>query len=390
MDAGDTPVQALVVPLPPAVWRAVDRAVGNRASGPVLRNPGANGWTGTPPPADQHPALGQACSSATSHHHDLPQPQSGQLARQDADPWKVEQQRRSVTHRAASCRSDTDTDQRGRPPARSVGYDTPGAHHPPRRARKGAGHGVGPVGLEPTTRGLKAPGSTSMSVRHRLSACGTRRVGVPGATPGCRRGCRQRGGLTLIRSPHAGRACHPGRMNSNRAATPSLSGPSPSASPPARLVPGRRTGIGMASPGSMMPQSPGRPFRPSTGDGPGEAWRGRLYGAGAPADGASGTRAPQAAGTCAPLDRSRAARSSPTRQVVCPRIPRTPRAIREPKSPHVPINCGLGFLLAQAHLVTPSSLISCSLLLLEPARSGLIDLDVRRAACPPTARQVVG
>jgi integrase/recombinase XerD len=41
----------VLVPLPPAVGRAIDRAVSDRAAGPILRNTLAGGWAGTPPPA---------------------------------------------------------------------------------------------------------------------------------------------------------------------------------------------------------------------------------------------------------------------------------------------------------------------------------------------------
>ena len=40
----------VLVPLPPAVGRAIDRAVGNRAGGPILLNTRGAGWTGTPRP----------------------------------------------------------------------------------------------------------------------------------------------------------------------------------------------------------------------------------------------------------------------------------------------------------------------------------------------------
>ena len=41
--------KVVLVPLPPAVGRAVDRAVDGRSAGPVLLN-SREGWTGTPPP----------------------------------------------------------------------------------------------------------------------------------------------------------------------------------------------------------------------------------------------------------------------------------------------------------------------------------------------------
>ena len=40
-----------LVPLPPAVGRAIDRAIADRAAGPILLNRTADGWTGTRPPA---------------------------------------------------------------------------------------------------------------------------------------------------------------------------------------------------------------------------------------------------------------------------------------------------------------------------------------------------
>jgi integrase len=44
--------KVVLVPLPPAVARAIDRAVDDRANGPILRNtPSPCAWTGTPPPA---------------------------------------------------------------------------------------------------------------------------------------------------------------------------------------------------------------------------------------------------------------------------------------------------------------------------------------------------
>ena len=41
----------VLVPLPPAVGRAIDRAIGDRARGPILSTAAASGWTGTRPPA---------------------------------------------------------------------------------------------------------------------------------------------------------------------------------------------------------------------------------------------------------------------------------------------------------------------------------------------------
>lgn len=44
--------KVMLVPLPPAVARAIDRAVDGRASGPILATPSARGGTGMLPPAD--------------------------------------------------------------------------------------------------------------------------------------------------------------------------------------------------------------------------------------------------------------------------------------------------------------------------------------------------
>ena len=41
----------VLVPLPPAVGRAIDRAAGDRTRGPILLNSHGAGWTGTRPPA---------------------------------------------------------------------------------------------------------------------------------------------------------------------------------------------------------------------------------------------------------------------------------------------------------------------------------------------------
>jgi integrase len=43
--------KVVLVPLPPAVGRAIDRAVGERTAGPILLNRAAPAWTATPPPA---------------------------------------------------------------------------------------------------------------------------------------------------------------------------------------------------------------------------------------------------------------------------------------------------------------------------------------------------
>jgi hypothetical protein len=43
--------KVMLVPLPPAVGRGIDRAVGPRARGPILLNIRGTGWTGTRPPA---------------------------------------------------------------------------------------------------------------------------------------------------------------------------------------------------------------------------------------------------------------------------------------------------------------------------------------------------
>jgi len=42
--------KTVLTPLPPAVARAVDRAVGHRVSGPLLLNRNGGGWTGRRPP----------------------------------------------------------------------------------------------------------------------------------------------------------------------------------------------------------------------------------------------------------------------------------------------------------------------------------------------------
>jgi hypothetical protein len=44
------------VPLPPAVGRAIDRAVAGRTGGPISGPAPAAGWTGTAPPADYQPS----------------------------------------------------------------------------------------------------------------------------------------------------------------------------------------------------------------------------------------------------------------------------------------------------------------------------------------------
>ena len=41
----------MLVPLPPAVGRAIDRAVGDRTAGRSCSTAAAPGWTATPPPA---------------------------------------------------------------------------------------------------------------------------------------------------------------------------------------------------------------------------------------------------------------------------------------------------------------------------------------------------
>jgi len=43
--------KVVLIPLPPAVGRAIDRAIGTRTRGPILLNSRACGWTATPPPA---------------------------------------------------------------------------------------------------------------------------------------------------------------------------------------------------------------------------------------------------------------------------------------------------------------------------------------------------
>ena len=42
--------KVVLVPLPPAVGRAIDRAIGAMASGPILLSSLGTGWTATPPP----------------------------------------------------------------------------------------------------------------------------------------------------------------------------------------------------------------------------------------------------------------------------------------------------------------------------------------------------
>jgi len=44
--------KVVLIPLPPAVGRAIDRAIGGRTEGPILLNSRGVGWTGMPPPAD--------------------------------------------------------------------------------------------------------------------------------------------------------------------------------------------------------------------------------------------------------------------------------------------------------------------------------------------------
>jgi hypothetical protein len=43
--------KVVLIPLPPAVGRAIDQAIGTRTSGPILLNSRGAGWTATPPPA---------------------------------------------------------------------------------------------------------------------------------------------------------------------------------------------------------------------------------------------------------------------------------------------------------------------------------------------------
>jgi len=42
--------KVVLVPLPPAVGRAIERAIGDRSLGPVLLNSRGPGWTATAPP----------------------------------------------------------------------------------------------------------------------------------------------------------------------------------------------------------------------------------------------------------------------------------------------------------------------------------------------------
>ena len=51
--------KTVLVPLPPAVARAIDRAINGRGAGPVLVNAAARGWTGTLRPAGSNTSPGQ-------------------------------------------------------------------------------------------------------------------------------------------------------------------------------------------------------------------------------------------------------------------------------------------------------------------------------------------
>ncbi|CNF72217.1 site-specific tyrosine recombinase XerD [Mycobacterium tuberculosis] len=66
----------VLIPHPPAVGRAIGRAIGDRTAGPILRNTRGPGWIGTPPPAacagsPPHPSSGchgctRTCSATPS------------------------------------------------------------------------------------------------------------------------------------------------------------------------------------------------------------------------------------------------------------------------------------------------------------------------------------
>ena len=60
--------KVVLIPLPPAVARVLDRAVDGRDGGPILRNTWERGWTGTPRPAASNiwPRLpGSGCRACT-------------------------------------------------------------------------------------------------------------------------------------------------------------------------------------------------------------------------------------------------------------------------------------------------------------------------------------
>jgi integrase len=60
--------KVVLVPLPPAVSRAVERAAGDRPDGPCCSTGRAPGWTGMPPPGDcasSRAPLASACRGCT-------------------------------------------------------------------------------------------------------------------------------------------------------------------------------------------------------------------------------------------------------------------------------------------------------------------------------------
>ena len=64
--------KTVLVPLPPAVGRALDHAIGDRAAGPILLNSRAPGWTGTRPPAGSAPSQRRpGCGCRRLHPHML-------------------------------------------------------------------------------------------------------------------------------------------------------------------------------------------------------------------------------------------------------------------------------------------------------------------------------
>ena len=83
--------KVVLVPVPPAVGRAIDRAIGDRTRGPVLLNSRGAGWTGTRPPAacislprppvSRSPGRIPTCSAT---HSSLERP--GNLG--GSDPWE--------------------------------------------------------------------------------------------------------------------------------------------------------------------------------------------------------------------------------------------------------------------------------------------------------------
>ena len=61
--------KVVLVPLPPAVARATDRAVDGRDTGPILRNRRGRRMTGTPPPDDWATSLGTPVSGCLGCTH---------------------------------------------------------------------------------------------------------------------------------------------------------------------------------------------------------------------------------------------------------------------------------------------------------------------------------